>query len=76
MDMQPIDPNRPMNTTLTAQEWNIVIAALREVPMAYRISDPIINSLSTQLQAQASGQDDGFAENSYRERLAGMTSRG
>ncbi len=58
MEMQPIDPNKPMNTTLTAQQWNTVMAALEEVAMPHRLSHPIIDSLMTQLRGQMPMPDD------------------
>jgi hypothetical protein len=59
MDMQPLepnkqppDPNRPMNATLTAREWDVVLGLLFETAMAQRVSRPITDALLRQLQPQ------------------------
>ena len=53
MDMQPIEPNQALTATLTAQEWNSVMAALNELP--HRIARPIFDKLGQQLQQQSQG---------------------
>jgi hypothetical protein len=53
-----VNANQPFTVTLEAQQWNLVLAALHEV--AYRISAPLIQTISDQLQGQAisNGQDN------------------
>ena len=51
MDMQPIQPNQQLTATLTAQEWNVVMAAVNE--LSHRVARPIIDRLGQQLQEQA-----------------------
>jgi hypothetical protein len=53
MEMQPIEPNRPMTCNLVAEQWNVVLFALRKHAMPFEISAPIIEGLTTQLQQQA-----------------------
>jgi hypothetical protein len=53
MDMQPIEPNRPLSATLTAEQWNTVMAVLDQHAMPHRISRPIIDALMQQLQQQS-----------------------
>lgn len=43
-----LDANTPMSATLTAQEWNIVLAGLQELP--YRVAAQVIPKLAMQLQ--------------------------
>ena len=50
MDMQPISPNQPLTVTLSAQEWNMVMSAVNELP--HRIARPIFDKLGEQLQQQ------------------------
>ena len=50
MDMQPIQPSKPLTATLTAQEWNTVMTAVNELP--HRVARPIIDNLGQQLQQQ------------------------
>jgi len=47
----PVGPTQPFHVTLQAQEWNNLIAALHDAP--YKISAPLIQSISHQLQEQA-----------------------
>lgn len=49
--MQPIDASAPIEVTLQAQQWNVVLAALSEAP--YRIAKPLIDAIGGQLQANA-----------------------
>ena len=52
MDMQrPIEPNQPLTVTLTAQEWNNVMAAVNELP--HRIARPLFDKMGQQLQQQS-----------------------
>jgi sulfur relay (sulfurtransferase) DsrC/TusE family protein len=53
MDMQPIEPHRPMTVQLTAEQWNVVMFALRKHAMPFEVSAPIIEGLTAQLQQQA-----------------------
>ena len=55
MDMQrPIEPNQPLTVTLTAQEWNSVMAAVNEMP--HRIARPLFDRIGQQLQLQSQSQ--------------------
>ena len=51
MDMQPINPNQPLTVTLSAQEWNTVMAGLNELP--HRIARPVFDRIGQQLQQQS-----------------------
>jgi sulfur relay (sulfurtransferase) DsrC/TusE family protein len=53
MEMQPIEPNRPMTCQLVAEQWNVVLFALRKHAMPFELSAPIIEAMTTQLQQQA-----------------------
>jgi hypothetical protein len=44
-----IDPETPINITLQAQEWNIVLGAMGEAP--FRLVNPIIQKLMSQVAA-------------------------
>ena len=51
MDMQPIEPNRPLSATLTAEQWN---AVMQHLDMGqHRVVRPIIDALMQQLQQQS-----------------------
>jgi hypothetical protein len=51
MDMQPIEPHRPMTVQLTAEQWN---AVMQHLDMGqHRVVRPIIDSLVQQLQQQS-----------------------
>jgi hypothetical protein len=51
MDMQqPIEPNRPLSATLTAEQWNVVMHVMRKHPLPYEVSAPIIEAIGQQLQ--------------------------
>lgn len=43
----PVQPDTPLTATLAAQEWNVVMGALNELPR--RVSDPVFNKLLAQL---------------------------
>lgn len=47
----PISPTAPIAITLEAQQWNVVIGALGEIP--WRIADPVLREITTQAQAAA-----------------------
>jgi hypothetical protein len=51
MDMQPIEPNRQLPATLTAQQWETVLGHLDAGQ--HRVVRPIIDSLMAQLQRQS-----------------------
>ena len=51
MDMQPIEPNRPMACQLTAQQWEAVLQHLDAGQ--HRIVRPIIDTLMQQLRVQS-----------------------
>jgi hypothetical protein len=50
MDMQPIEPNRPLSATLSAEQWNVVMHVMRKHPLPYEVSAPIIEAIGQQLQ--------------------------
>jgi hypothetical protein len=50
MDMQPIEPTRPLSATLTAEQWNVVMFVMRKHPLPYEVSAPIIEAMGQQLQ--------------------------
>ena len=54
MDMQPIDNQRSMSATLTAEQWDVVLRHLDAGQ--HRVVRPIIDSLMAQLQQQAQPQ--------------------
>jgi hypothetical protein len=54
MDMQPIEPNRSLSVQLAAEQWNMVLRAVDELP--HRVARPIFDSLMTQLQQQSQPQ--------------------
>ena len=54
MDMQPISPNQPLTVTLSAQEWNMVMTAVNELP--HRVARPLFDRIGQQLQQQAQPQ--------------------
>jgi len=56
-----VQPNQPFTITLEAQQWQGVLAALADAP--YRISAPLIQAISQQLQQQApqQGAQNGLA---------------
>lgn len=56
MSMPPVDPNRLMMTRLRATDWNVVLAALNEMP--HRIARPIIDNLMQQLRLQSATSPD------------------
>ena len=51
MEMQPVDPNKSLSATLTAEQWNAVLGAVSE--MSYRAARPIIDALIPQLRQQS-----------------------
>jgi hypothetical protein len=51
MDMQPIEPNRPLSATLTAEQWDAVLRHLDAGQ--HRVVRPVIDSLMAQLQRQS-----------------------
>lgn len=51
MKMQPLDPSFPINVKLSAQEWNIVLAGLNELP--HRVSRLVFDNIGQQLQQQS-----------------------
>lgn len=51
----PVAADAQLSCTLTAAQWNIVMAALQEMRMPYRESAPIIAALAEQFQAFAAG---------------------
>jgi sulfur relay (sulfurtransferase) DsrC/TusE family protein len=53
MDMQPIEPRRPMTVQLTAEQWNVVMFVMRKHQLPFEVSAPIIDSMGQQLQQQS-----------------------
>jgi hypothetical protein len=51
MDMQPIEPHRPMTVQLTAEQWETVLRHLNTGQ--HGVVRPIIDSLMAQLQQQS-----------------------
>ena len=50
MQPRPVDPATPLSVTLQAEQWNVVIHAMREVSMPLRISQPVLASIGEQLE--------------------------
>jgi hypothetical protein len=46
--MQPMQPTDPVTLTLTADQWNVVLAQLQEGPM--RIVRPVFDAMLQQIQ--------------------------
>ena len=44
-----------MNITLTADQLNVVLAALQELP--YKVAAPVMHDIMSQVQAQHSGAE-------------------
>lgn len=51
MEMQPINPDRPFLGLLSIRDWNIVLAALDELP--HKVARPVYDRLVVQLQEQS-----------------------
>ena len=51
VDMQPIEPNRPMHATLTAEQWEAVLRHLDAGQ--HGVVRPIIDALMQQLREQS-----------------------
>lgn len=47
---QPIPPETPLEATLPAGEWNVILGLLQEAP--YRVAAPIIGHISEQFRAR------------------------
>ena len=61
--MTPLQPDQPLTATLTAQQWNVVLAALGEMPAKHSMT--VIQSLLRQMpieepppQQRGNGVDD------------------
>jgi hypothetical protein len=54
MDMQPINPDQKLTVTLSAQEWNMVMGAVNELP--HRVARPLFDRIGQQLQQQSQPQ--------------------
>lgn len=50
--MQPraVDPKTPLQITLTAEQWNVVLHAMRNHAMPFDVSAPIMTALSEQFE--------------------------
>ena len=71
MDMQPIEPNRQMHATLTAQQWEAVLGHLDTGQ--HRIVRPIIDTLMAQLrnQSQSPAQHRRYGRARHPRRIIG-----
>jgi hypothetical protein len=47
-----------LTAALSAQDWNVVLAALNEAPMPLRMTFPVLQQLQAQLQARPAAQPD------------------
>ena len=47
---QGVEATMPLQITLQAQEWNVVLSTLNEAP--YRVAAPLIQKMGQQLQEQ------------------------
>jgi hypothetical protein len=43
--------DRPLSVTLTVSQWEIVLRAMHEVPLPYRVSGPLIAQMLHQLNS-------------------------
>ena len=59
MDMQPIEPHRPMAVQLTAEQWETVLRHLNTGQLG--VVRPIIDALMQQLQRQSQPPTPRFA---------------
>jgi hypothetical protein len=50
MEMQPIDPNKPITAELSAQEWNALLTAATSEHLV--ASPSLVNKLMAQLRQQ------------------------
>jgi hypothetical protein len=48
--MMPIEADRQLSVTLTAAEWNFVLACIGEAP--FKLASPIIGKVMGQIEAQ------------------------
>ena len=48
-------PTDPIAITLQAQQWNVVLGALGEIP--WRIADPVIREIARQAEPSAEAED-------------------
>lgn len=46
--MQPLEATAEISVTLQAQQWNVVINALMDVP--WRHSDPVLRAITQQIE--------------------------
>jgi len=62
MDAMPISPNEPLTITLQRIEWNLVMAALNEAPLPLRLSRPVVDKVTQQLEnrSRGNGRDEAF----------------
>ena len=57
---QSIPSTMPIEITLSAAEWNVVLGMLAEAP--YRVAAPLINQIQEQARAVAAGGANGASE--------------
>ena len=58
--VQRLQPDEPIEVTLTAVEWNAVLQVMAEAPIAHRVVDPLIRAI--QQQCCARSLSDGKSE--------------
>jgi hypothetical protein len=54
MDMQPIIPNQPLTVTLSAYDWNVVMAGVNK--LEHGVARPVFDRIGQQLQQQSRPQ--------------------
>jgi hypothetical protein len=54
MDMQPISPDRPLTVTLSAYDWNVVMAGVNK--LEHGVARPVFDRIGQQLQQQSQPQ--------------------
>ena len=54
MQQPQFAPEQPLTVTLQAQEWNMVLGALQELP--YKFSHPLFDKLQRSLMSQGQAQ--------------------
>ena len=54
MDMQPINSSQPLTVTLSAYDWNVVMAGVNK--LEHGIARPVFDRIGQQLQQQSQPQ--------------------
>ena len=47
-----MDPNQPIAVTMTAAEWNTVLALLAEAPVPWKLANPVLQNIQQQCMSQ------------------------